>query len=585
MSSISSSAASPAVPPSAAEVQALVSGLTQPGAPFELEELEVQGRRVKAYRRAPASLAEVLQQARAHGAKEFMAYEGVRWSYDDFFKAADALAHWMQTEAGLHKGARVAIAMRNRPEWAVAFAAAILVGGVPAPLNSFGLRDELCSAINDLEPALLICDAERFERLSGPGGSASCRTVVLQERAAAATHGGAGAQADFTPWDQAMAHLGSHAQEVWPDPDEAALLLSTSGSTSHPKWVLSTHRSVCQALMNIDFIGAMSAMGSPKIIAALMARGLAPATLTAVPLFHVSGLHAQLLTTLRNGRRLVFMHRWNASQALETIRQERITQFNGAPAMVMQLLEEAGADPASQAPTLAAIGFGGAGLPQRLIDRVQACFGESMSGTGFGLTETNGVGTAISGAWFMARPRSSGLRSPLMEIQIRDEEGRDLPAGTPGEVWLRGVTLMQGYWRQPEATAQALVDGAFRTGDVGYLDDAGFLYIVDRIKDVINRSGEKIAAAEIESCLSECGSIQESAVVAVPDARTGEAVVAIVVPREGCTLDEEQVKAHVASRLAPYKVPAKVIVRPQALPRNPTGKLVKRRLREEYALL
>jgi long-chain acyl-CoA synthetase len=152
-------------------------------------------------------------------------------------------------------------------------------------------------------------------------------------------------------------------------------------------------------------------------------------------------------------------------------------------------------------------------------------------------------------------------------------------------VWLSGVTLMQGYWRQPEATAQALVDGSFRTGDVGYLDDAGFLYIVDRIKDVINRSGEKIAAAEIESCLSECASIQESAVVAVHDACTGEAVVAIVVPRPGFSLDEDQVKAHVASRLAAYKVPARVIVRTEALPRNPTGKLVKRRLREEHALL
>jgi long-chain acyl-CoA synthetase len=306
--------------------------------------------------------------------------------------------------------------------------------------------------------------------------------------------------------------------------------------------------------------------------------------LSAVPLFHVSGLHAQLLTSLRNGKRLVFMHRWDPTQALQMIRDEKITQFNGAPAMVMQLMATPGFDPANSARTLGGVGFGGAGLPQRLIDDVLSRFADSMSGIGFGLTETNGVGAAISGRLFAGRPRSSGLKSPIVELRIAGPSGEAQPAGEAGEIWVRGVTVMKGYWRQPEATAQALKDGWFRTGDIGYIDNEGFLFVVDRIKDVINRSGEKIAAAEVESCLLQHPLVAEAAVIARPDDTHGEVPVAIVVPQPGATLRAADVVAHVAARLASYKVPAEVIVRSDALPRNPAGKLLKGDLKRLYVV-
>jgi len=317
-------------------------------------------------------------------------------------------------------------------------------------------------------------------------------------------------------------------------------------------------------------------------VAQLMARGLAPAILSAVPLFHVSGLHAQLLTNLRNGRRLVFMHRWEPSQALQMIRDELITQFNGAPAMVMQLLSTPGFDPAGSAKTLGGVGFGGSGLPQRLISEVLGRFPDSMSGIGFGLTETNGVGAAISGRLFAGKPHSSGLKSPIVELCITDPAGQALPAGQAGEIWIRGVTVMQGYWHQPQATAQALNGGWFRTGDIGYLDDEGFLFVIDRIKDVINRSGEKIAAAELESCLLMHPQVAEAAVFARPDDTHGEVPVAVVVPQPGVDLQAADVTAHVAQRLASYKVPAEVIVRSEAMPRNPAGKLLKGELKRLY---
>jgi long-chain acyl-CoA synthetase len=554
---------------------ALIARLTAPGAPFELTEVVVDGRPVKAYRNAPATLVDWIEAGRAHGAKEFIAYQGDRWSFDRFFAAADALAGRMQAELGVRAGDRVAIAMRNRPEWAVALAAAVLVGAIPAPLNSFGTGDELRAALAMVGPSLIFVDADRLQRLEPDLAGLAGRTVLADAEPAPGS--------DVLSFARLVAPGGPARIPALPGPDDPALLLFTSGASTRPKAVLSTHRAVCQALFNIDFIGALSGMTSPKAVAALMARALPPATLTVVPLFHVSGLHAQLLATLRAGRRLVFMHRWDPAQALRMIQDEKITQFNGAPSMVAQLVATAGFDPAGSARTLGGVGFGGAGLPQALIERVLGLFPDSMSGIGFGLTETNGAVSAISGALFAAKPHSSGPLSPLFEARIVDSLGRALPAGETGEIWVRGVTVMREYWGQPEATAAALVDGWFRTGDIGYLDDDGFLFVVDRLKDVINRSGEKIAAAEVESCLSECPGVREAAVVAMPDPVTGEAVVAVVVPDEGATLTPEAVQAHVATRLASYKVPSRVLIRADRLPRNPAGKLVKGELKKELA--
>lgn len=555
-------------------IASAISQLTGAGAPFELVEVEIGGVRLKVYRHAPASLPDFFNAARAHGAKEFMAYQGERWSFDRFFKEVDALAGRLQHEARLKAGDRVAIAMRNRPEWTVAFAASCLVGAIPVPLNSFGLREELRAALADVSPRVLFCDVDRLRRLEPDLQDLGCHIVVCDAEPAAAS--------GLLSYRAVTAPGGPAAKPVALRPDDPALVLFTSGATSRPKGALSTQRAVCQALMNIDFIGALSGMTSPQVVQALMARGVAPATLTVVPLFHVSGLHAQFLTTLRNGRRLYFMHRWDPMQALQLIGEERITQFNGAPSMVMQLVEKTGFDPKSNASTLAAIGFGGAGLPQRLIDHVLNLLPDSMSGIGFGLTETNGVGAAISGRLFAGKPRSSGLKSPIMELRIADLDGAELPRGEAGEIWMRGVTVMREYWSQPEASAQALAGGWFHTGDVGYLDDEGFLFVVDRIKDVINRSGEKIAAAEVESCLLQHPGIAEAAVIAQPDETTGEAVVAVVVPRPGAALDAAEVRSHVAARMASYKVPSLVHIRSDGLPRNPTGKLLKPELKRQY---
>lgn len=556
------------------KIRSVRAQLTAAGAPFEVQQITLpDGRSVAAYRNAFQNLAQLIDAGRVHGAAEFMVYGDDRWTFDRFFAAADALASRLQKQQGLKAGDRVAIAMRNRPEWAVAFAATALLGAVPVPLNSFGLSSELMANLEDTSPVMLICDADRHARISQAIAQTAIKTVVVD------------GEAGDISWLALTA--GGHDGFVSPQlsADEAALILFTSGATSRAKGVESTHRAVCQGIFNIDFIGAVAAMTSPDAIAAIMARQLQPTTLSAVPLFHVSGLHAQLLVSLRHGRRLIFVHRWEPEKAAELIRNEKVTQFNGAPSMVQQLIGLPGFEQPQSSGNLSGVGFGGAGLHPRLIDEVLTKFKGRMSGIGFGLTESNGVCAGSSGRMFEEQPRSSGVLSPIIEVRIADLDGAALPVGQSGEIWLRGVTLMERYCGDEEATAKAMQGGWFHTGDIGFLNDEGFLTIVDRIKDVINRSGEKIAAAEVEACLLLHESLEEAAVFSMPHEVTGEQVVAVVVGKSWSQVTPELLREFVAQRLASYKVPSRIVVRAEPLPRNPAGKMLKASIRKECAHL
>lgn len=550
------------------------SQLTGPGAPFERITFNVNGHNYWAYQNAFPNLPSLIHAGRAHGAKEFMVYENDRWTFDRFFQAVDHLAANLQDQLGLRAGDRVAIAMRNRPEWAVAFAAISLVGAVPAPLNSYGLHGELMTNLNDLQPKLLICDSERHDRVKDDLNALACKALVVD---------GAAKLGDLE-WSSLITSSRQSLSTPHLEATDPALVLFTSGASSQAKAVLSSQMAVCQALFNIDFIGAISAMTTPKAIELMMAKGLQPTTLTAVPLFHVSGLHAQLLTALRHGRRLVFMRRWDPKQALTLIQKEKITQFNGAPSMVMQLLAEPSFNDPDVTGSLGGVGFGGAGLPQRIIDDMLAKRANSMSGIGYGLTETNGVCAAASGRLFQHAPQSAGITSPIIEVKLVEVDGTEVQQGMEGEIWLRGVSLMEGYLNKQGQMGEGLTDGWLKTGDIGRLEEGGLLRIVDRIKDVINRAGEKIAAAEIESCLLQHPDLLEAAVFSQPDAQTGEAVVAVVVHSPQAKLSPEAVKHHVAERLAAYKVPLHVHLRTEALPKNPAGKMLKNELKRAYLI-
>ncbi|MNM43900.1 Long-chain-fatty-acid--CoA ligase FadD13 [compost metagenome] len=544
--------------------------LLAPGSPFEMMTPADGGPRY--FRQAPRNLLQVIDAARVHGDKEFVVWQQQRLSFADYFDAVDRLAGQLAGPLGLRTGERVAIAMRNQPAWLVAFAAIQRCGAVCVPLNSWGLHDELLHGVEDSGARLLIGDEPRLALLQGDL-AASGRTFIVVGRAA-----DAGLPAHCLRYEDLLAAEPLPVAALDIEPQAPALILYTSGTTSRAKGVLSSHRAICQALTALEFQGAFCALTSPERIAGMLGSGFASTSLMAVPLFHVSGLHAQFLSALRGGRRLLLMYKWDAEQALDLVRDERCTQFNGAPLMMQQLLASpryGGSDTAS----LFGLGLGGGASSAGLLDEMLGRKPQVIAGSGYGLTESNGIGAAIGGDLFAYRPASAGWPLPIVDVCIGDDPSQPLPAGREGLIWLRSPTLMEGYWNLAEASRQTLRDGWLDTGDLGYLDEQGFLYISGRVKDLINRGGEKISAVEIETCVSDMPGVLEAAAFALEHPLFGE-VVALAIHGAAASLPaDEQVRTFIAERLAAYKVPAQVYRVDQPLPRNATGKVLKAELK------
>ncbi|VVP86860.1 Long-chain-fatty-acid--CoA ligase FadD13 [Pseudomonas fluorescens] len=545
--------------------------LIAPGSPFEVVTPDDGAPRY--FRHAPHDLLQVIDAGRAHGDREFLVWQAQRLTFNQFFDQVDRLAGQMVARFGVRPGERVAIAMRNQPAWLVAFAAIQRCGGVCVPLNSWGLRDELQYALQDSGSRLLLCDEARLNVLHDD--------LVREQRATIVV----GAQAGSLPeYGLRFEDLVSAPALPLPtldiDPDASALILYTSGTTSRAKGAVSSHRAICQALTALEFQGAFCAMSSPERIGVVINSGFAPTTLAAVPLFHVSGLHAQFLSALRGGRRLMLMYKWDVERAIDLIRDERCTQFNGAPVMIQQLL----ASPrfgSEHTASLFGLGLGGGASSANVLDDMLRIKPDVIGGAGYGLTESNGIGAAIGGDQFVYKPATAGWALPIVDIHIGDNPGQPQPAGTPGVIWLRSPTLMSAYWNLPEITAHSLRDGWLDTGDIGYLDEEGFLHITGRVKELINRGGEKISAAEVETCILDMPGVLEAAAFAIADPLLGETV-GLAVHGQASTLPQEtQVRGFIAERLAAYKVPAQVYRVFEPLPRNATGKVLKAQLQEK----
>jgi len=541
------------------------------GSPFEVQTPADGG--PKYFRHTAASVWAAIDSGRIHGDREFLVWEQQRLTFSQFFDQVDRLAGQLVERFGIRKGDRVAIAMRNQPAWLVAFAAIQRCAGVCVPLNSCGLRDELFHGLQDSGASLLLSDEPRLQLLANDLREQGLATIVVGLRAGAPLEEHCQRLEDLL----AAPAIKVPAQAV--SASDPAMILYTSGTTSLAKGVLSTHGAVCQALVALEFQGAFCAVSSPERISVVINSGYAPATLMAVPLFHVSGLHAQFLLALRSGRRLLLMYKWDVEKALDLIRDEQCTQFNGAPVMMQQLL----ASPrfgSSDTASLFGLGLGGAAPSSSLLDNLTRRKPEAIGGSGYGLTESNGICAAHGGDQFAYKPASAGWPLPIVDVRIGDSPDRPVPAGVSGLICVRSPTLMSEYWNLPEASARTLCDGWLDTGDIGLLDDEGFLYITDRAKDLINRGGEKIAAAEVESCACEMPGVIEAAAFAVPDDVLGEVVFLVVRGEPGAIPGSEAVRSFIAQRLASYKVPAQIHVQHTPFARNASGKTLKSVLKE-----
>ena len=543
--------------------QQALATLTAPGQPYELQTREVNGRALRLFVNAPASLRQLFEDTASD--QPFLVYQDERLSFAQTRQRAAALASVLVTRYGVGHGDRVAISMRNYPEWVIAFTAATSIGAVAVAMNAWWQPDEMAYGLRDSGARVLIADQERLDRFAQSGATG---VQAIAVRASAASAG-------VPDFNALLAQAGNPAMPPASiQGEDLAAIFYTSGSTGHPKGVMLSHRSVLAALLSweLDAQAAILMSGQPA-----PAPAHPPCTLLAVPLFHATGSHAVWLSCYRQQRRMVCMHKWDAQQAAELIERERITSFIAPAAMTGDLVREAQRTQRDLSSMLA-VGGGGAPRAPEQVRQIDRSFANALPGTGWGMTETNATGTGIGGEEYLVRPASSGRCSAVMELRVVDEQGRALPAGERGELLVRGSGMFSGYWNRPELNASVFEDGWFRTGDVAYLDDEGYLFIVDRIKDLIIRGGENIGCGQVEAALLMHPQVHEAAVYAVPDERLGEEVGATVHCSE--PLEPEALRDFLAGHLARFEVPRYILKSEGPLPRTASGKILKRQLRD-----
>jgi len=553
--------------------QEIIGSLTAAG-PFELAIDGAAGYPIRVYRRAPASLREVLMGTRAHGARPFLIYEDEVLSYEGHFRKVAALAHALRA-AGVGKGDRVAIGMRNYPEWSIGWWACHAIGAVAVALNAWWTGPELGFALQDCTPAALLIDGERLERLQPVLGELEGVKAVIVARRGAAGPGGV----DFD------AVVGEGADELPPTDvgaGDLATILYTSGTTGNPKGAMATHRNHVTNLMN-TLLGGAVARAAAGLPAAADPAAPQPGSLQTFPFFHIGGLSG-LYIGAAIGSRIALMYKWVPHEAVRLIETHQLSSVAGVPIVVRQLLETARQSGVGLA-SLVGLAAGGAPVPPDLIRTIGEQFQAKASpGNGYGLTETTSAVIANGGPAYLANPDSIGRPTPTADVRFVDDDGRDVAEGAVGEIWIRGPNVIPGYWGNPEATEASFGGGWFRSGDLGYRDAAGLYYVVDRKKDVIIRGGENVYCAEVEALLLEHPLVRDAAVVGVPDLNYGEAVGAILQVRAEDLSDRtsDEILGSLDGRLARFKIPSVVRLTDEDLPRTATGKVLKRDLRAKY---
>ena len=555
-----------------AELKAARSELTGPGGAFEIETITVRGVSLRAYKNAPPSVRELWLSTAPFAERDYLVYQDERYSYADAHRMVASIANWMMAN-GVKPGDRIAIAMRNYPEWMLIYWAGVSIGVAVVGMNAWWVPEEIEYALKDSAPKIVFADAERLERiLERPDAHAGMVLVAVR----------APGHADSVrDWSEVLAQ-GGELPAVSVDPDADACIFYTSGTTGFPKGAQLTHRGCVSNLMNIMFAGQSTALATSRGTGVPLdpdAPPPIPVGLMTTPLFHVTANNCGAYAVTAAGGKLVLMYRWDAGEALKLIQQERVSAMSGVPTMARELITHpdfASTDTSS----MMSLGGGGAQLPPDLVAKIDGAVATARPNTGYGMTETCGIITSLSGDFFVDRPDSAGPAMPTFEAKVVDDDGNALPNGQVGELWVRGACVIKGYINRPEATAESITDGWLHTGDIARIDDDGFIFIVDRKKDMVLRGGENVYCAEVEAAFYRHPAVAEVSVFGVPDERLGEEVGAAVVLRAGHEVSADELREHCALIMAKHKIPAFLWFRDEALPRNASGKFLKRELRD-----
>jgi len=564
--------------------------LTAPGSPFAVSEIVVRDVPIKVFASAPPNMRVVWEMTAPHAEKDYIVYEDERYTYGEIQAQVRALADLLRNTHGVGSGDRVALAMRNYPEWVVGYWATISIGAAVVGLNAWWTPTEMSYGLTDSRPKVLIADDERLERALQvlDDVRAGGRMHIISVRSEREPPSDASRWADVVVGAAAPADL--PAADI--DPDDDATIFYTSGTTGFPKGAQLTHRGSVHNLMNLVFMGTATASAEAKAVAAgdVEPPGAPTAPppaqnvfMAPTPLFHVTACNCLLHPATLTGSRLVLTYKWDPGRALELIEREGVTTFSGVPTMSRELLQHPDWEKRDTS-SLQGMGGGGAALQPDLVDKIAGALkGTGAPSTGYGLTETHGIVTANAARFFIAKPASCGPVVPTLDAKLVDDEGNDLPAGpdTVGQLCVRGAVVIKGYLNRPEATADSIRDGWFNTGDIAKIDEDGFVFIVDRAKDMVLRGGENVYCSEVETVIYQHDAVAETAVFGVPDERLGEEVAAAIVLKPGTSLTEGELRAFLGERIAKHKIPAKVWFLDDQLPRNANGKFVKRELRKQ----
>ena len=517
-----------------------------------------------------------------NGDKDYLVYEDERYSYAEIHSQVRKLAQYLVSQ-GIGRHSRVALSMRNYPEWVVGYWATVSIGAAVVGMNAWWTPSEMEYALNDSQPGVLIVDDERLERLSQIANTPKMHVITVRtDRALPA--GGA-------RWIDVMATADPGVlPNIEFDQDDDATIFYTSGTTGFPKGAQLTHRGSVANILNLVVMNMAAALAEQKAIAAGDVPAptgepkpvLAPCFMAPTPLFHVTACNCILHAATASGAKVVLMYKWDPGRALELIEREKVTSFSGVPTMSREMLLHADWEKRDTS-SVQGMGGGGAALQPDLVHKIAGALKGGQPSTGYGMTETHGIITANSARWFIAKPESCGPLVPTLEGKLVDEDGNDLPAGptTVGVLCVRGSVVIKGYLNREEATADSIRDGWLNTGDIARIDEDGFVYIVDRAKDMVIRGGENVYCSEVETVIYNHDAIAEACVFGIPEERLGEEVAAVIVLRPGRSLTEKELQDFLSGTIAKHKIPTKIWFRDEPIPRNASGKFLKRELKKE----
>lgn len=553
------------------EVEAL---LCAPGQPFEMEMVDIDGVATRVWKNAHPSLAALAEHARGHGDSEFLIFEDERVTYANWYRAVAALAAELQ-KMGVSRGDRVSLAMRNLPEWPVIFFAATSIGAIAVPLNAWWTDQELVFGLENSESSILLCDAERWDRISPH------LTELPELKHVIVARGQGALAAPARPLEDIIGRPNDYGDLPDQDlpavniaPDDAATIFYTSGTTGQPKGALGSHRNLTTNAVSAGYNGAVAALRRGNELPEPTVR----VGLTVIPMFHCTACSATMMPTVHGGHKMIFLHKWDTVKAMEIIEREKVNATGGVPFIAWQLIEHPDREKYDLS-SIDTISYGGAPSAPELARKIYEVFG-ALPGNGWGMTETMATVTGHSAEDYLNRPTSCGPPVAAADLKIVSDDGiSEMPIGEVGELWARGPMVSKGYWKRPEATAETFVDGWVRTGDLARLDDEGFCYIVDRAKDMIIRGGENIYSSEVENVLYDHPAVMDAALIGIDHKTLGEEPAAIVQLAPGKTASEAELQQWVRERLANFKVPVKILFRDEGLPRNANGKILKKDLK------